>query len=47
MPQSKVITLPNKAKNGMIVHPYIWSGGKEGIEVVLIEFVGGGHAWPG
>ncbi|MFN7840851.1 MAG: hypothetical protein ACK5N9_03925 [Pirellula sp.] len=47
MPESKVIMLPKKAKNGMIVRPYIWLGGKEGIEVVSIEFVGGGHAWLG
>lgn len=46
VPVAKVIVLPNKAKNGMIVHSYVCLRGKEGIEVDSIEFVGG-DAWPG
>jgi len=47
MPDSKVIALPDKAKDGMSVKQHTWSGGKDGSEVVLIEIVGGGHTWPG
>jgi polyhydroxybutyrate depolymerase len=47
VPVAKMITLPDKAKDGMSVKQHTWSGGKDGSEVVLIEIVGGGHTWPG
>ncbi len=39
--------LPDKTDDGMKCTRKIWSGGKDGSEVVLIEIENGGHTWPG
>lgn len=46
-PESATEALPDITDDGMTVTRKIWSGGKEGSEVVLIEIQGGGHTWPG
>ena len=43
----EIVTLPDKADDGMRVTRKTWGGGKDGSEVVLIEIEGGGHTWPG
>jgi len=45
--EAKVEKLKDVADDGMRVTRKIWSGGKEGSEVILIEIEGGGHTWPG
>jgi len=45
--ESKVEKLPDSAHDGTTVTKTIWSGGKEGAEVILYAIDGGGHTWPG
>jgi polyhydroxybutyrate depolymerase len=39
--------LPHHDPNGTSVHRDIYSGGKQGTEVVVYTIRGGGHTWPG
>lgn len=39
--------LPHHDSNGTSVHRDIYSGGKQGTEVVVYTIRGGGHTWPG
>lgn len=39
--------LPHHDSNGTSVHRDIYSGGKQGTEVVVYTVRGGGHTWPG
>jgi polyhydroxybutyrate depolymerase len=41
-----VETLPDRVDDGTHVHRKVWSGGKDGSEVVAYTIEGGGHTWP-
>jgi polyhydroxybutyrate depolymerase len=45
--EPEIVTLPDRANDGMQVLRKTWTGGRAGSEVVLIEIQGGGHTWPG
>lgn len=45
--EPEIVALPDIAKDNMKSTRKVWSGGKEGSEVILIEIEGGGHTWPG
>ena len=38
---------PDKAHDGTTIHCDTYSGGKQGVEVVVYTIEGGGHTWPG
>ena len=46
-PQPVMETLPEPADNGTGVRREVYSGGKQGTEVVVYVIEGGGHTWPG
>lgn len=45
--QPATTTLPDTAHDGTTVTRDVYSGGKDGSEVVLYTITGGGHNWPG
>lgn len=45
--EPEIVALPDTTNDNMKVTRKVWSGGKGGSEVVLIEIEGGGHTWPG
>ena len=40
-------SLPDTARDGIVVTRRTWSGCRDGADVVAYRFDGGGHAWPG
>jgi polyhydroxybutyrate depolymerase len=44
---AEVTRYPDRAHDGTNVERKIYSGGKNGSEVVLVTIEGGGHSWPG
>jgi polyhydroxybutyrate depolymerase len=45
--QLAVENLPDQAHDGTSVRREIYTGGKQGTEVVVYVIEGGGHTWPG
>ncbi len=46
-PQPVIENLPEHADDGTTVRREVYSGGKQGTEVVVYVLEGGGHTWPG